>query len=130
MRCEICHACSKPVTWKGAHCCGYCPCTCTLIKNPMMMMMKDGLITGHNIILWQTKAMENCHAIYYYRFSLDIRQSCFLPKQFQKSRSIFYDGSRSLGLFRKGKNRISSKFHWTDSVISIYSREGKTLPYS
>ena len=31
------HAAS--VTWKGAHCCGYCPCTCTLIKNPMMMMM-------------------------------------------------------------------------------------------
>ena len=26
-------------TWKAAHCCGYCPCTCTLIKNPMMMMM-------------------------------------------------------------------------------------------
>ena len=23
--CEICHACSKPVTWKGAHCCGYFP---------------------------------------------------------------------------------------------------------
>ena len=23
---------------RGAHCCGYCPCTCTLIKNPMMMM--------------------------------------------------------------------------------------------
>ena len=21
-----------------AHCCGYGPCTCTLIKNPMMMM--------------------------------------------------------------------------------------------
>ena len=38
--CEICYACSKPVTWKGAHCCGYCPCTCTLIKNLMMMMME------------------------------------------------------------------------------------------
>ena len=23
--CEICHACSKPVTWKGAHWCGCCP---------------------------------------------------------------------------------------------------------
>ena len=21
--CEICHACSKPVAWKGIHCCGY-----------------------------------------------------------------------------------------------------------
>ena len=36
--CEICHACSKPVTCKEAHCCGYCPCTCMLIKNPMMMI--------------------------------------------------------------------------------------------
>ena len=36
---ETCHACSKPLTWKGAHWCGCCPCTCTLIKNPMMMMM-------------------------------------------------------------------------------------------
>ena len=36
---EICHACSKPVAWKGAHCCGYGPYTCTLIKNPMMMIM-------------------------------------------------------------------------------------------
>ena len=24
---------------RAAHCCGYCPCTCTLIKNPMMMMI-------------------------------------------------------------------------------------------
>ena len=38
---EICQACSKPVAWKGAHCCGYGPCTCTLIKNPMMMMMMN-----------------------------------------------------------------------------------------
>ena len=30
---------AKPVTWKGAHCCGYGPCTCMLIKNMMMMMM-------------------------------------------------------------------------------------------
>ena len=22
---RICHACSKPVAWKGAHCCGYGP---------------------------------------------------------------------------------------------------------
>ena len=31
--------CSKPVAWKGTHCCGYGPCTCMLIKNPMMMVM-------------------------------------------------------------------------------------------
>ena len=37
--CEICHKCSKPTTWKGAHWCGCCLCTCMLIKNPLMMMM-------------------------------------------------------------------------------------------
>ena len=37
--CEICHACSKPATWKGAHWCGCCPCTCKLIKTLMMMMI-------------------------------------------------------------------------------------------
>ena len=36
--CEICHACSKPAIWKGAHWCGCCPCACTLIKNPIMMI--------------------------------------------------------------------------------------------
>ena len=36
---EICHACSKPAIWKGAHSCGRCPCTCTLIKNPIMIMI-------------------------------------------------------------------------------------------
>ena len=35
--CEICHACSKPAFWKGAHWCGYCPCTCTWIKNLIMI---------------------------------------------------------------------------------------------
>ena len=35
--CEICHACSKPAIWKGAHWCGRCPCTCMLIKNPIMI---------------------------------------------------------------------------------------------
>ena len=35
--CEICHACSKPAIWKGAYCCGCCPCM--LIKNLIMMMM-------------------------------------------------------------------------------------------
>ena len=31
--------CSKPAIWKGAHWCGCCPCTCTLIKNPIMIMI-------------------------------------------------------------------------------------------
>ena len=37
--CEICHVCSKPATWKTAHWCGCCPCTHTLIKNLVMVMM-------------------------------------------------------------------------------------------
>ena len=37
----------------------------------------------------------------------------FLPEQSQRSR----DGSRSFGLFRKGKIGIIAKFHRTDLVI-------------
>ena len=53
----------------------------------------------------------------YYRISSDIRRSFFLPKQSQRSRSVLQDGSRSLGLFRKGKIGIIAKFHRTDLVI-------------
>ena len=49
-----------------------------------------------------------------YRISSVIRQSFFLPKQSQRSRSILQDGSRSLGLFRKGKIGIIATFHRTD----------------
>ena len=48
---------------------------------------------------------------------LVIRQIIFLPKQSQRSRSILKDGSRSLGLFRKGEIGIIAKFHRTDLVI-------------
>ena len=54
---------------------------------------------------------------YIYRISSVIRQSFFLPKQTQRYRSILQDGSRSLGLFRKGKIGIIAKFHRTDLVI-------------
>ena len=37
---EICHACNKPATWKGVYWCGCCPCTCMLIKNPMMIQWR------------------------------------------------------------------------------------------
>ena len=37
MRSAMCAASQVP--GRGAHCCGYGPYTCTLIKNPMMMMM-------------------------------------------------------------------------------------------
>ena len=48
----------------------------------------------------------------------------FIPKQLQKSIS------RSLGLFRKAKNRIIAKFQRTDLAIGNSSRQGKTLSYS
>ena len=52
-------------------------------------------------------------------------KSFFLPKQSQRSRSILQDGSRSLGLFRKGKTCVTAKFHRTDFVICSHFREGK-----
>ena len=53
-----------------------------------------------------------------YRISSVIRRSFFfLPKQSQRSRSVLQDGSRSFGLFRKGKIGIIAKFHRTDLVI-------------
>ena len=42
-----------------------------------------------------------------------------IPKQSQKSRSILYDGSRSLGLLRKAKSRILAKVHRTVIVIFV-----------
>ena len=52
-----------------------------------------------------------------YHISSVIRRIMFLPKQSQRSRSVLKDGSRSLGLFRKGKIDIIAKFHRTDLVI-------------
>ena len=62
----------------------------------------------------------------YYRSSSVIRQSFSLPKQSQKSRSVLYDRSRPLVLFRKDKTHIIAKFHRTDLVICNHPREGKT----
>ena len=49
---------------------------------------------------------------------------------FQKSENLdlfdMVDLARSLGLFRKGKNPILSKFHKTHLVICSHSRKGKT----
>ena len=50
----------------------------------------------------------------------------FLPEQSQKSRSLLYDGSRSLGLFRKGKTCVIAKFQRDDLVICRHSGERKT----
>ena len=48
----------------------------------------------------------------------------------QKSRSILYEGSRSLGMFRKGKRCIIATFHRTDFFICSHSRETETPSYS
>ena len=56
--------------------------------------------------------MEDSRAcLHDYRISSVINKSFFLPKQTQRSRSILQDGSRSLGLFRKGKIGIIAKFY-------------------
>ena len=65
-----------------------------------------------------------------YCISSVIKQIIFHPKQSQRSRSILKDGSRSLGLFRKGKIGIIAKFHRTDLVICSHSRGTKPPSYS
>ena len=65
-----------------------------------------------------------------FHISSVIRRIIFLPKQSQRSRSILKDGSRSLGLFRKGKIGVIPKFHRTDLVIRSHSRGTKTQSYS
>ena len=65
-----------------------------------------------------------------YLISSVIRQSFFLPKQSQRSRSILLDGSRSLGSFRKGKIGIIAKFYRTNLVIRNHFRGTKTPSYS
>ena len=36
--------CAASQTWKGAHCCGWCPCTCTLIKNLIIYYVNKKII--------------------------------------------------------------------------------------
>ena len=62
-----------------------------------------------------------------YNISWVIRHSFFPSKTIPK---ILLDGSRSLGLFRKGKNDSIAKSHRTDLVICSQSREAKILSYS
>ena len=58
---------------------------------------------------------RRCENQYYIFQSKD--RVFFLPKQSQKSGSILQDGSRSSGLFWKGKTCIIAKFYNTDLVI-------------
>ena len=52
-------------------------------------------------------------------------QTIFLHKQSQKSRSVLQDGSRFLGLFRKGKTGIIAKFQETDLFFVVISERAK-----
>ena len=72
------------------------------------------------------------HPLYLLYFPGYKTEFIFLPKQSQKSRSILEDGSRSVGLFKKGKTYIKAKFQRTDLFICTCSdsREGKTPFYS
>ena len=78
---------------------------------------------------WLFSRMENLFFFFFekksYPISSVIRRCFFLSKQSQKSRSILSDGSRSLGLFRKGKTRITAKLHRTDLIICTHSGVGK-----
>ena len=58
----------------------------------------------------------------HYHISSVIRRIFFTSKTIPKSRSVLKDGSRSLGLFGKGKSRIIATFHRTDFVICSQSR--------
>ena len=73
----ICPACSKPATWKGAHWCGCCPCTCMFIKNLMMMlmmMMMMMITTFTQNIQTSLTPYQTCHKIWttpcYYMYLL------------------------------------------------------------
>ena len=76
--------------------------------------------------------LHNCSKLGSYNsISLTIRQRFFsFQKPSQKSRSILLDGSRSLGLFRKGKSHITAKNFGTDLVICCHFRDGQTPSYS
>ena len=82
--------------------------------------------TTLNLLLKESSFRQKCS----HHIPFVIRKSFFLPKQSQKSRSILLDGSRSLGLVRKGKFCVIVKFQRTDLVICSYSRQGKTPSYS
>ena len=68
IRCEICYmyACSKRVTWKWAHWCGWCPCTCMLNKNPIMIWTVKIIPSGLNKYGGQLCQHTNSVSIFYY----------------------------------------------------------------
>ena len=73
------------------------------------------------------KVSFNYHQILLLSYFFAYKTVSFPSKTIKKSRSVLLDGSRSLGLFRKGKTRITAKLHRTDLIICTHSREGKPL---
>ena len=65
-----------------------------------------------------------------YNSSKSIKERVLSFQTSQKSKSVLQDGSRSLGLFRKGKTSITAIFQWTDLVICRHFEERKTLSHS
>ena len=114
--------CSKPVAWKGAHCCGYGPYTCTLIKNLMRMMM----ICAHTFASnWQLPLLNQRKEKRKYVIQTGNRtQDLWLMSQVPYR--LRYAAQQ---LFRKGVICIIAKLHWTDLVICSHSREEETQSY-
>ena len=85
--------------------------------NWLMCFSPCSVNTLHPTIYLNIKLHRHLTGLIWYRISSVIRRSFFLPKQSQRSRSVLQDGSRSLGLFRKGKIGIIAKFHRTGVFI-------------
>ena len=65
---------------------------------------------------------ENTYIPYFFSYKAEFFPSKNNPKNL--------DPSYKMALVRKGKTRITAKFHRTDLVIFSHSREGKILSYS
>ena len=59
--------------------------------------------------------------LYFFGYKTKFFSFLNTPKNLDPS----YDGSRSLGLFRKGKTLIIAKFHGSDLVICIHFGGGE-----
>ena len=68
------------------------------IENIVYWVLNDSFTTAYNSIL---------SVPYFFGYKMEF---FFLPKQYQISRSVLSDRSRSLGLFRNGETRIIKSF--------------------
>ena len=80
--------------------------------------------------MFSLRNMENNPCSLFLPYFFGYKTEFFLlPKQSQKSRSVLKDGSRSLGLFGKGKSCITATFHRTD-LLFVVSLDRGTPSYS